>query len=331
MDRRAAGGRVAEPAAVSRWVEILADVEPQEVRETIARCLSGEVSPPLGMMQALMATGNLDRVKVIVELVGSRLSSRGEPEATRRCREMARALPRSARVRAGLRAVVRESGDYFSKNREPEEAIAACRKFFDRAVGFSEEASVALYSLGDPFTLARATAEVVDWLNGSRLLGLERDVLQIGCGAGRFESALSGSVRSATGIDVSSGMIAAARRRCVELPNVNLLETSGEDLSLFDDAMFDLVYAVDTFPFLVVAGESVVEAHFRDVARVLRPGGDFVVLNYSYRQDLSRDSAEVAERGRAHGFEIVRNGETPFVLWDGVAFHLRLASAPALT
>lgn len=311
---------------MNRWVEILADVEPQEMRETFARCLAGEVSPPLGMMQALLAAGNLDRVKVAIELVGARLSARGEPEAMRRCRDMARSLPRSARIRAGLRAVVRESGDFFAKEREPRETIEACRDFFDRAVGYSEEASVALYTLGDPATLARATAEVVDLFHRWQLLGPERDVLQIGCGTGRFEAALSSWVRSAVGIDVSARMIAAATKRCAELSNVTLLETTGEGLSRFEERSFDLVYAVDTFPYLVAAGDSIVTAHFRDASRVLRPSGDFVILNYSYRGNPSRDADEIAERARAHGFEIVRNGETPFSLWDGTVFHLRLRS-----
>lgn len=278
-------------------------------------------------MQALMAAGNLDRVKVIVELVGSRLSVRGEQEAMRRCRDMARSLPRNARIRAGLRAVVRESDAYFSKALGPDEAIDACKKLFDRAVSYSEEASVALYSLGDAYTLARTTAEVVDVFHRWEVLGPERDILQIGCGTGRFEAALTPSVKSATGIDISSGMIAAATRRCAELPRVRLLETSGQDLSLFADRSFDFVYSVDSFPYLVAAGEPVVAKHFAEVARVLRPGGDFIVLNYSYRGDLSRDAEEVAERAREHGFEVVRNGEKPFVLWDGVAFHLRLPGA----
>jgi len=314
---------VAQVAAVERWVEVLDDVEPVEVRESIARCLSGEISPPLGMMQALVATGNLDRVKVALELVGARLTQRRDPEALRRCREMARLLPRNAKVRAGLRAVLRESGELFVRKRDAVEAIEACRAFFDRAVGYSEEASVALYSLGDPFLLARATAEVVDLLHRHQLIDRERDILQIGCGTGRFEAALSLSVRTAVGIDVSPRMIEAAKRRCVGMGNVLLHETSGSDLSQFQDASFDLVYAVDTFPYLVAAGEPVVVAHFRDAKRVLRPGGDFVVFNYAYGSSAERDRAEVAERAREFGFEVVRNGEQPFSLWDGLVFHLR--------
>ena len=312
-------------AAVERWVDILGDVEPREVREGIARCLSGEISPPLGVTRALVATANLDRVKVTLELVGARLLQRRDPEALRRCREMARLLPRNAKVRAGLRALLRESGELFARQRETDEAIAACRAYFDRAVGHSEEASVALCSLGDPFLLARATAEVVDLFHRLRFVGKDRDILQIGCGTGRFEAAFSGSVRRAVGIDVSPRMIEVARRRCAGLANVSLEVTSGQDLSRFEDASFDLVYAVDTFPYLVLAGEAVVDAHFRDARRVLRPGGDFVICNYSYRSDLDRDRKEVAERAQAFGFEVVRQGEKPFLLWDALVFHLRAA------
>ncbi len=46
----------------------------------------------------------------------------------------------------------------------PAEGIARIAGFFDRAVAQSPEASVALYSLGDPAILAAATAEILEWL-----------------------------------------------------------------------------------------------------------------------------------------------------------------------
>lgn len=313
---------------MTRWNELLTNVEPEGVRAPIARCLSGEVTPSLGVTQALRATGNLDRVKVAIELVCSRLASKGEPEALRRCREMARSLPRSAKIRAGLRAVVRESGEYLGTRREPGEAVEACRRLFDRALEHSEEASVALCSLGDPFVLARATAEVVDVLDRWSLLSKERAILQIGCGSGRFEAALAPRVRSAAGVDVSERMVEAAARRCAALPNVTLHRTSGHDLAPFADASLDLVYVVDTFPYIVTAGEPVVAATFREIARVLRPSGDLAIFNYSYRHDDARDRRELAEQAGVNGFEVLRDGDAPFVLWDGLAFHLRLRGAP---
>src|SRR5690606_40405531 len=76
----------------------------------------------------------------------------------------------------------------------------------------TRRSSALLYSLGDPFLLARATAEVVDLFHRLRFVGKDRDILQIGCGTGRFEAAFSGSVRRAVGIDVSPRMIEVARR-----------------------------------------------------------------------------------------------------------------------
>ena len=100
-----------------------------------------------------------------------------------------------------------------------------------------------------------------------------------------------------------------------------LQKTSGHDLSMFDDASFDLVYAVDSFPYLVQAG--VAEAHVAGAARVLRPGGALAVLNLSYRCDLDLDRADAARWAGAHGLVLEAAGATPFALWDGVAFVFR--------
>ena len=84
---------------------------------------------------------------------------------------------------------------------------------FDRAVALSPEASVAAYSLGDAGVLDRATAELLAWLNEERLLGLEKDVLDLGCGIGRVALAIAPRARSVLGLDVSPGMIDEAQRR----------------------------------------------------------------------------------------------------------------------
>ena len=67
--------------------------------------------------------------------------------------------------------MLREHPDPEASSSPAEDAIAACRAFFDRAVGRSEVASVAAYSLGDPDLLGRATREVVDLLERWGVLG----------------------------------------------------------------------------------------------------------------------------------------------------------------
>jgi predicted TPR repeat methyltransferase len=205
----------------------------------------------------------------------------------------------------------------------PDEALAGVERLFDWGVQQNEEASVALYSLGSPEILRRATAEVVTFLETLGLVGPERVILQIGCGIGRFEEALAPRVSEAHGVDISIGMVDAARRRCAGLSNVHLKKTDGKSLRDHTDAGFHLVYAVDSFPYLVQSGDALVEMHFREAARVLRGHGHLLILNYSYRSDPDRDREDIQRFGHANQFDILIDGEQPFNLWDGRAWLLR--------
>jgi ubiquinone/menaquinone biosynthesis C-methylase UbiE len=117
-------------------------------------------------------------------------------------------------------------------------------------------------------------------------------------------------------------MIAAARRRCAGLPNVRFAVCDGVDLSMHGDSSMDVVLAVDSFPYVVEAGEASVASYFREAHRVLRDGGDFVLVNFSYRGDMAADRADVLRLAREAAFDVLVSGSTPFALWDGVAFHL---------
>jgi SAM-dependent methyltransferase len=204
-----------------------------------------------------------------------------------------------------------------------EEGIETARRFFDRAVRRSEEASVAAHSLGDPKLLDKATKEIVDLLARWGVLGAERRTLDIGCGIGRVPAALAPWVAEAHGIDISPRMIEAAERRCAAIPNVFLAVSSGRDLAGFADSSFDLVLAVDSFPYIHHAGPELVATHAREAARVLRPGGELAIFNYSYRDDIAADRRGFSRLCRDHGFELLTAGEQPFKMWDGVAFRAR--------
>jgi SAM-dependent methyltransferase len=208
-----------------------------------------------------------------------------------------------------------------------QDELERCRRLFDRFVRASAEASVALYSFGSPDLLHAATREVIELLARLGVLGRERHVLEIGCGIGRFQEALAGRVAAITGIDIATGMIEAARKRCAGLANVTLRETSGRDLAPFPSGSFDLVLAIDAMPYIWRAGAALVAVHFAEVARVLRPGGDFVILNLSYRGDLDLDRQDVRRLGEAAGLRVLRNGTTDLRLWDGATFHLRKPEA----
>lgn len=202
------------------------------------------------------------------------------------------------------------------------DAIAHWARSFDRLVGISPEGSVALYSLGDPQLLAEATAEIVARLDDWGLLDPPPDVLDIGCGIGRLETALASRAGSITGLDISAAMVDEARRRCGHLRNVRIARSTGSDLRGIADESFDLVTLIDTLPYVVLSGAALVERLLGEAARVLRPGGSVVVLCVSYRGDPDADLADLARLAAAAGLHFSRADWRPFRLWDAPAFEL---------
>lgn len=243
------------------------------------------------------------------------------PQALRRLvrlvRERRRGLERTA-------ANLSEHPDPAVPFVSPEEGLDAYRRFFDRAVRRDEPSSVAAHSLGDPEVLAKATAEVVQLLEHISVLGTDRRALEIGCGIGRILAALAPRLAAIHGTDISPRMIETAGGHCAGLPNVSLSVTSGRDLAEFEAASFDLVLGVDSFPYIHHTSRALAALHVREAARVLRPGGDLIILNYSYRDDINADRREVGRLCASCGFELLANGEQATLrLWDAALFHVR--------
>ena len=194
---------------------------------------------------------------------------------------------------------------------------AATAALFDRLATRAPDAAVAIYSLGDSGLLARATEELVTVVEAWAPLS-GRAVLDWGCGTGRVAAALAPQVASMLGVDLSAGMIAEAIRRHGSDPRLRFVHAP--DLSAVPDESVDLALAVDSLPFAVSAGEDVAARAIADLRRVLRPGGDLLVFNWSYRGDPALDEADAQS---LPGYDVVRAGERPFRIWDGVGFHLR--------
>lgn len=240
-----------------------------------------------------------------------RLAQTGMPPDQRREAE-ARLTPATfARVKALLSAV-----DHSEVETTPERIADA----FDRAAAISPEGGVALYSLGDPALLEAITREVARWIDGLGVLGPDRRLLEVGCGIGRFLGALAPRLELAVGLDVSSAMVREAARRCAPVRNVGVLRSSGRDLACIRDASVDVVLFADSFPYLVQVGRGLPERHFLDVARVLRPGGSLLILNYSYRGDAARDLADADALGRRAGLTPTPVDLPRFEGWDATPF-----------
>jgi SAM-dependent methyltransferase len=291
--------------------------------EVLDRYLAGSVSAPVALMQLLIETEDFESARQAVVSL-SRAARRGDasPVVQRLAEDLEQVMVSNAPGCERIAEMLRADVDSAKPAGSVEEGIAFCERLFDWSVQQSEEASVALYSLGNPQLLELATSEIVSQLRAWGAVSKDTALLDIGCGIGRLLVALAPEVARATGIDVSAGMVKAARRRCAPYPNVTVIKGDGRGLGELEDGVFDVAIAVDSFPYLRQSGYALVERYFAESARVLKPGGQLVILNYSYSQDDELDAKEVRTLAAENGLEVCLAGARPFQLWDGVAFRM---------
>lgn len=186
---------------------------------------------------------------------------------------------------------------------------------FDRTVAVSPEASVALYSLGDPDLLRQITSELVDRLVQWGALRRGSRVLDYGCGIGRVTAELAAQAGEVVGVDISAGMLREAGARLSGLANVRLVH-AGDFRTAETGTRFDLILLVDVLPYL-----SDPMPLLTDLASWLAPGASLVVMNWSYALDLADQRALAGRLAAERGLVVVRDGTAEFTLWDGVVFH----------
>ncbi len=285
-----------------------------DIQRIVDRYLRSEASASMVVMELVQRTEDTAALARALPTLA------GEPA---RLRELARHLAENEDGCRTIVRMIRQRLDSPELAENAEDGIERCRKLFDASVAHSEESSVALYSLGNPQLLAAATDEVIGVLEDWEVLGVRRDALEIGCGIGRLMVPLCSRLRSVVGSDVSAGMISAARRRLEGFSNASVQMTTGQDLAEFGSGSVDLVYSVDTFPYLVLSGHALVERHFREIRRVLRPGGDFVLFNYAYGRSREDANGEVLALAQGAELQVMRADESPFQLWNGIGWLMR--------
>jgi SAM-dependent methyltransferase len=147
-----------------------------------------------------------------------------------------------------------------------------------------------------------------------------RDVVDLGCGNGYLTHKMARSGARVTGIDQSLGMLESARRaRGDREPAVDFIHASMEDMSLVPSTSFDV--AVSNYVLHDVANY---EAAVREVHRILRPGGKFVVvLTHPCFSCGPRTWERVAsdsprpEESYAYGVDRYFSHDSYLMKWDG--------------
>lgn len=195
------------------------------------------------------------------------------------------------------------------------DSVASVAAFFDRAVAYSPEAAVALYSLGDKSLLDAATREIIAWLNAEALIPFDGRILDFGCGTGRVAGALAEGCREILGLDVSAGMIAEAQRRYID----KALRFEVFDGWTVPPGPFDVALLVDSMPYIFQAG--LADVVMCGLASALAPQGAIVILNLSYGRDALANQVDAEQWAARFGFTLTTS--CPFTLWDAAAFVFR--------
>jgi ubiquinone/menaquinone biosynthesis C-methylase UbiE len=103
-------------------------------------------------------------------------------------------------------------------------------------------------------------------------IGENARLLDLGCGIGRLEHHIKDKFGQICGVDVSPLMIEKAHRDFSDSPNIHFILTNGKDLRPLPQNYFDIAVS---FLVLQHLPKSIVKEYFKEVHRILLPGGVF--------------------------------------------------------
>lgn len=95
--------------------------------------------------------------------------------------------------------------------------------------------------------------------------------LDFGCGVGRLTRALAGYFGHCDGVDIAESMIAKAKELNAAYPNCAFTVNTSDDLRLFQDRQFDMVYT--NIVLQHIPSRAVIKSYIGEFVRILREGG----------------------------------------------------------
>ena len=145
-----------------------------------------------------------------------------------------------------------------------------------------DQAKLHVIGVTDEAAFQATGEETLRFLQDTVGIGKEDVVLEIGCGVGRVGKIVAPLCRKWIGCDVASNMISLTAQRLKGLPNVELVEISGYNLSGVPDASVDVVYSTVVFMHLESWDRY---SYISEAFRVLRPKGRIYVDNINLCSD----------------------------------------------
>jgi SAM-dependent methyltransferase len=203
------------------------------------------------------------------------------------------------------------------------------QQFFDSHAEFYDE---------NPFT--KHTAAEVDFLLSIFPLVPGDSILDLGCGTGRHSVELAKRGFEATGVDISEGMLAVARKKAqAEGVAVRWIQADATNSipELAEEDRFDAAISLCEGGFgLISQGESA-EAHdmaiLKSIAARLKPNAPFLLTALNGYQVIRQMRDEFVEAGRFDPATMVSNYEDEWDLPEGtkiVQIHERLFIPPEM-
>jgi 2-polyprenyl-3-methyl-5-hydroxy-6-metoxy-1,4-benzoquinol methylase len=277
--------------------------------DAIDRCAAGGVPVTIALMQLALQTGGQAEIEGLIrKALGSKKPGSAAYERLRRLEELSRRHPNAHEI-------ARRTTGAFTTRQERVGEVEHWAAEFDRAVAVSSEASVALYSFGDPLLLRQITEELVGKLVQWQVLRGSSRVLDYGCGIGRVTQQLANQAAEVVGVDISTGML---REACLRLSGVDNVRLDRAQNLLADKtaARFDLILLIDVCPYLADATPLLA-----DLSGRLASGASLIVMNWSYSLRPADQRARARDFARQRDLVLVRDGTAEFSLWDGLVFH----------
>ena len=116
-----------------------------------------------------------------------------------------------------------------------------------------------------------------------------RDVLDVGVGAGRTTRYIAPLARRYEGVDYSSVMVQYMKSA---MPEISVRQAAFQDLSVFEDASFDVVLALDNV-IDTLSHECRLQA-LSEASRVLRLGGMLAIASHNIRYKKAYSGPQLA-------------------------------------